>query len=123
MKDWQGNTIQKGDTLVFVSIVKLGDPVNICVEDPVTGELIKSSVKAHDGFKFCWNPYFESTVFEYKGILHCDIPDDRNEGNLIGFPINLISDSNNDPNNIFCIKRKTDREELFFADFFKPHDN
>ena len=121
MIDWQGNKVMEGDMIIFVCIRAGNAPILMAYDDK-TNRLtpLKFMLIGHE--HFAWRPYLEALVVTFEGILSMDVPG-PSPGTMMRTPIEYIWELNTDPDVIFCIKEKSDDEEVFFNNYFKPSMN
>ena len=121
MKDWQGNDIKEGQTLIAVAIKPAEQMSAPIIIDPASGEVRMVQAMAFKGPAYIWYPYIRAEVIDRAGELCLSIYS-RHQGAYIAAPIQMVEEVKNDFVE-FCIEGVSDNEEEFFKNYFKPHMN
>lgn len=111
MKDWAGNEITVGDTLVIVRTKPFLQPTRV-------GFFVDGKIEWQEdlpkGPDHCWDILGEHEVVEHEEDLYLRTgPDEK------GYYWNFQLPWMGQPYDITCIKGKSDNEQEYFLEYFK----
>lgn len=116
MKDWKGNKIKAGDTIVFVSTKPLFEDFGWMIPK---GNGVFEVLKLKDQPKeHCWEPR-EYKTQEKDGLLFYTPAEEPTDGIVRWFILDEFSMKFfSQPGEILCIKGVSDNEEEYYKQYF-----
>lgn len=110
MKDWKGNEIKIGQTIIVVEVINEdAGAIFSLVNDPTGKEYIT-------GTNYCWKPRMEVEVLDYDDLVDLD------DSAWKQSPINLLSIAICKQDwEIICIKGVSDSEEEYYKHKFSVY--
>lgn len=111
MRDWKGNIISDGDTVLFIRTTPVFSRMSLVIPD----DNGLQTIATQESRKYLWDVESEIVIFDKGGALFYETERDGYKFVLpIEGPFNRVSQSY-----VVCIKGKSDNEEEYYNNFFK----